>query len=99
MTTKAISENTRPLSRVAVTALLLAVLTIVIVVMSSMGFRMEWWGYGSSVKILQTAALGGVTATVLSVLGIFLRVPSAWVSPRAETNGMVAPTRNGIRVP
>ena len=75
MTTTIGSMNKRPLSRVAVIALLMAILTIVVVVMSSMGFRMEWWGYGSSLKILRAAVFGGVTAIVLSILGIFMTWP------------------------
>ena len=64
-----------PLSRVPITALILAMLTIVFVVMSSVGFRMEWWGYGSSVKILRVAAFVGMAAAVLSVIGIYMAWP------------------------
>ena len=64
-----------PLSRVPITALILAMLTIVFVVMSSVGFRMEWWGYGSSVKILRVAAFVGMAAAVLSIIGIYMAWP------------------------
>lgn len=64
-----------PFSRAAMLALVLAVLTILVVVMSSVGFRMEWWGYGSSVTVLRIATLIGATATVLSVLGIYMAWP------------------------
>ena len=67
--------NKPPFSSVAMIALLIAILTIIVVVLSSMGFRMEWWGYGSSLKILRAAVVGGVTAIVLSVLGIFMTWP------------------------
>jgi hypothetical protein len=59
----------------AAAALVLAVLTILVVVMSSAGFRMEWWGYGSSVIILRVAAFIGATATVFSILGIHAARP------------------------
>ena len=75
MPTTAGSMNKPPFSSVAMIALLIAILTIIVVVLSSMGFRMEWWGYGSSLKILRAAVVGGVTAIVLSVLGIFMTWP------------------------
>ena len=84
MTDTAKPMENRPLSRVAIASLLLAVLTIVVVLMSSVGFRMEWWGYGSSVKILRVAAFVGVTAAVLSFLGIY----RAW--PGRARRGLVA---------
>ena len=83
MTITAGSEKPSPISRAAVIALILAMLTIVFVVMSSVGFRMEWWGYGSSVKILRVAAFVGVTATMLSVIGIY----RAW--PGRNRRGLV----------
>ena len=75
MTKIAGSMNTRPLSRVAIIALMMSVLTVVVVVMSTIGFRMELWGYGSSLKILRVAVVGGVTAIVLSIIGIALTWP------------------------
>ena len=75
MTTTAESIYKRPLSWVALVALLMAIVTVAVVVMSAMGFRMEWWGYGSSLKILRGAVYSGVTAIVFSLLGIFMTWP------------------------
>lgn len=69
------SMNTHPPSRVAIIALMMSVLTVVVVIMSTIGFRMELWGYGSSLKILRVAVFGGVTAIVLSIIGIALTWP------------------------
>ncbi len=65
----------RPLSWVALIALLMSIITIAVVVLSTMGFRMEWWGYASSLKILRGAVYGGVIAIVFSLLGIFITWP------------------------
>ncbi len=67
--------NHRPLSRVALLAFVLSILTIAVVVMAAVGFRMEWWGYGSSLKILRAAAYGGAFTAMVSLAAIMLTWP------------------------
>ncbi len=67
--------NNRRLSWVAVMALLLSVIIIAVVVMAAVGFRLEWWGYSSSLRILRSAVYGGVIAIALSLAGIILTWP------------------------
>ena len=75
MNTTAEPANKRQLSWVARIAFLMSILTLVIVVMSFVGFRMEWWGYGRSLIVLRAAGIVGGTAIALSIVGIFMTWP------------------------
>jgi uncharacterized protein (DUF1499 family) len=68
-------EQRRPLSRVALLALVLALLFLAIVVLAAIGFRMEWWGYGRSLDILQLAVAGGVVSVIFALFGMFQTWP------------------------
>lgn len=73
---KIVKETDRPpFSKVVLAALLLGLLTIAFVLMSSAGFRMEWWGYGSSLKILRAAVVIAVGSILLSAIGVYLTWP------------------------
>ncbi len=68
-------EGWRPLSRVALLALALAILFLGIVVAAAMGFRMEWWGYGRSLVILKVAVAGGGISVIFALFGMFQTWP------------------------
>ena len=67
---KSAANNRLRRSRIALIALLLAVLVIVVVVMAAVGFRLELWGYGSSLKILRAAVGVGVVSLICSLVAI-----------------------------
>ena len=52
-------------------ALVTAIATVIILLMATMGFRMEWWGYSGSLTVLRVAVSVGVIAMLLAVIGIF----------------------------
>lgn len=67
-------EASAPRARLAVPALLLALLVMLTVVAAAVGFRLELWGYGTAVRILRYAVYGGVAAALLSLAALL----SAW---------------------
>ena len=76
MTDTTASMSQRPFSRMALAGLVMAIVTDFVMGMAALGFRMEWWGYGSSLKILRGAVSAGVVAVVLSLLGIVMTLPA-----------------------
>ena len=59
-------------------ALVTAIATVIILLMATMGFRMEWWGYSGSLTVLRVAVSVGIIAMLLAVIGIF----NSWTGRR-----------------
>ena len=69
-------------ARLATFALLCAVLTLAIIVMAPMGFRLKWWSWSNSLIVLRVAVFVAALAVALSAFGIF----RAW--SRGQRSGL-----------
>lgn len=70
-----VSATSSALRVVAVLGCTVAVLSGLALAASGFGYRWEWWGLGSAVRILRWSAYGGVAAGVLSmvvIVGVWL---------------------------
>jgi uncharacterized protein (DUF1499 family) len=65
----------RPLSRVALSGFLLALLAGIVLVFIGPGYRLQWWDFRPAFTLMRWAAYGGLVALVLSLLGVVLARP------------------------
>jgi uncharacterized protein (DUF1499 family) len=65
----------RPLSRVASSGFLVALLAGLALLLTGPGYRLRWWELRPAFTILRWAAYGGLAAAALSLLGVILARP------------------------
>jgi len=65
----------RPLSRVAVSGFLVALLAGLTLLLAGVGYRLRWWELRPAFTVLRWAAYGGLAAAVLSLVGMTLARP------------------------
>ncbi len=68
-------SNDTPLSRVALSGFLLALLSSLALPLAGFGYRLRWWEFRPAFSLFGWAAYGGLAAAALSLIGIILTRP------------------------
>jgi uncharacterized protein (DUF1499 family) len=69
------AATNRPVSRVALSGFLLALLAGIVLLLVGPGYRLQWWDFRPAFTLMQWAAYGGLVALGLSLLGVVLARP------------------------
>ena len=77
MKAESMSKSPKPLSKAAVSGLILGLAAITIIVASGIGYRLGWWHFTRGLQVSEWATYGASVALVLSGLGLIQTRPRA----------------------
>jgi len=64
-------NSPKPISKLALSGLVLSVAVIISALMSGVGYRLGWWRHPEAFSIFEWATYAGVVAVVISIIGVF----------------------------
>jgi uncharacterized protein (DUF1499 family) len=71
------NSNDQPLSRIALSGFVLALIAGLALLLSGTGYRLGWWEFRPGFTLMRWAAYGGLAAAVLSLIGVLLTRPGS----------------------